>query len=119
MIAGVEAESRALAWRENDRPVRAWPGPVLTRYVEIIDITGNLTSVSNLRWNRRMDASSPRHLGRPWQMAPYAPHVAQWLREDPNLSGAESPRRIRIAVYRAGKLAFCELVRHLIHPGSA
>src|SRR5437763_15512547 len=109
MIAGVEAESRALAWRENDRPVRAWPGPVLTRYVEIIDISGNLTSVSNLRWNRRMDASSPRHVGRPWQMAPYAPQLAHWLRRDPNLSGAELLQRFRIAGCRGGKSAFVAL----------
>ena len=65
-----------------------------------------------------MDASSPRHVGRPWQMAPYAPQVAQWLREDPNLSGAEILRRIRIAGYRGGKSAFYELVRQLRVPGS-
>jgi len=65
-----------------------------------------------------MDASSPRHVGRPWQMAPYAPQVAQWLREDPNLSGAEILRRVRLAGYRGGKSAFYELVRQLRVPGS-
>src|SRR5207237_5404919 len=85
----------------------------LARDVEIVDISGSLTSVSNLRWNPLMDASSPRHVGRPWQMAPYAPQVAQWLREDPNLSGAEILRRVRLAGYRGGKSAFYELVRRL------
>lgn len=65
-----------------------------------------------------MDDSSPRHVGRPWQMAPYAPQVAQWLREDPNLSGAEILRRVRSAGYRGGKSAFYELVRQLRVPGS-
>jgi hypothetical protein len=65
-----------------------------------------------------MSDSSPRHVGRPWQMAPYAPQVAQWLREDPNLSGAEILRRVRLAGYRGGKSAFYELVRQLRVPGS-
>jgi hypothetical protein len=51
-------------------------------------------------------------------MAPYAPQVAQWLHEDPNLSGAEILRRVRSAGYRGGKSAFYELVRQLRVPGS-
>jgi hypothetical protein len=37
----------------------------------------------------------------------------QWLREDPDLSGAEILRRIRLAGYRGGKSALYELVRRL------
>jgi hypothetical protein len=39
--------------------------------------------------------------------------VAQWLREDPDLSGAKILRRIRLAGYRGGKSALYELVRRL------
>src|SRR5437870_9361579 len=43
----------------------------------------------------------------------YAPQVTQWLREDPDLSGAEILRRVRLAGYRGGKSALYELVRRL------
>ena len=55
----------------------------------------------------------PRGAGRPSTVAPYTPQVAQWLREDPDLSGAEILRRIRLAGYRGGKSALYELVRRL------
>ena len=51
--------------------------------------------------------------GRPSTVAHYAPQVTQWLREDPDLSGAEILRRVRLAGYRGGKSALYELVRRL------
>jgi hypothetical protein len=58
-------------------------------------------------------APQPRGPGRPSTAAPYEPLVAQWLREDPDLSGAEILRRVRLAGYRGGKSALYELVRRL------
>jgi hypothetical protein len=55
----------------------------------------------------------PRGTGRPSTVAPYAPQVAQWLSEDPDLPGAEILRRVRRAGYRGGKSALYELVRRL------
>jgi len=55
--------------------------------------------------------SQPR--GRPSTVAHYAPLVTQWLGEDPNLSGAEILRRVRLAGYCGGKSALYELVRRL------
>jgi hypothetical protein len=46
-------------------------------------------------------------------VAPYAPEVAQWLREDPDLPGVEILQRVRVAGYRGGKSALYELVRRL------
>jgi hypothetical protein len=43
----------------------------------------------------------------------YAPRVAQWLREDPDLPGVEILRRVQLAGYRGGKSALYELVRRL------
>ena len=54
-----------------------------------------------------------RGAGRPSTVAPYAPEVAQWLREDPDLPGVEILRRVRLAGYRGGKSALYELVRRL------
>ena len=48
-------------------------------------------------------------------MAPYAPEVARWLREDPDLPGVELLRRVRLAGYRGGKSALYELVRRMRH----
>jgi hypothetical protein len=59
----------------------------------------------------------PRGVGRPSTVACYAPQVAQWLSEDPDLSGAEILRRVRLAGYRGGKSALYELVRLLRVPG--
>jgi len=55
----------------------------------------------------------PRGAGRPSTVAPYEPLVAQWVREDPDVSGAEILRRVRLAGYRGGKSALYELVRRL------
>ena len=49
-------------------------------------------------------------------MVPYAPEVARWLREDPDLPGVELLRRVRLAGYRGGKSALYELVRRMRHP---
>ena len=46
-------------------------------------------------------------------VAQYAPQVTHWLREDPDLSGVEILRRVRLAGYRGGKSALYELVRRL------
>ena len=51
--------------------------------------------------------------GRPSTVALYAPQVTQWLREDPDLSGAEILRRARLAGYLGGKSALYELVKRL------
>jgi hypothetical protein len=59
-------------------------------------------------WGR---TSQPR--GRPSTLPLYASQVTQWLREDPDLSGAEILRRVRLAGYRDGKSALYELVRRL------
>ena len=58
-------------------------------------------------------APRPRGPGRPSTVAPYEPQVAQWLREDPDLSGVEILRRVRLAGYRGGKSALYELVKRL------
>ncbi len=58
-------------------------------------------------------APRPRGPGRPSTVAPYAPQVTQWLREDPDLPGVEILRRVRLASYRGGKSALYELVRRL------
>src|SRR5438034_2110743 len=65
-----------------------------------------------------MDGSAPRDVGRPSKMVSYAPQVAEWLREDPTLSGAKILQRIRRAGYRGGKSALYEFVRRLRVPGS-
>ena len=56
---------------------------------------------------------TPQPRGRPSTVAQYAPQVTQWLREDPELSGAEILRRVRLAGYRGGKSALYELVRRV------
>jgi hypothetical protein len=48
-------------------------------------------------------ALRPRGPGRPSTVELRAPQVAQWLREDPDLSGVEILRRVRLAGYRGGK----------------
>ena len=63
--------------------------------------------------SQRTPVPQPRGAGRPSTAAPYAPQVAQWLREAPNLSGAKILRRVRLAGYRGGKSALYELVRRL------
>jgi hypothetical protein len=60
-----------------------------------------------------MPAPRPRGAGRPSTVELYAPQVAQWLREDPDLPGVEILRRVRLTGYRGGKSALYELVRRL------
>ena len=60
-----------------------------------------------------MEGSSPRPKGRPSKVAPYASQLAEWLREAPDISGAEILWRVRLAGYRGGKSALYELVRRL------
>ncbi len=60
-----------------------------------------------------------RGVGRPSVVAHYAPQLAQWLCEDPDLAGAEILRRLRLSGYRGGKSALYELVRRLRVPRGA
>jgi hypothetical protein len=60
-----------------------------------------------------MDAGQPRRTGRPSTVVAWESQVAQWLREQPDLSGAEILRRVRIAGYRGGKSALYALVMRL------
>jgi len=61
----------------------------------------------------------PRGVGRPSTVAPFAPQIEGWLREQPGLSGAEVLRRAREVGYRGGKSALYELVRRLRIPVAA
>ena len=61
----------------------------------------------------------PRGVGRPSTVAPFAPQIEVWLRQEPALSGAEVLRRAREVGYRGGKSALYELVRRLRVPASA
>jgi hypothetical protein len=70
--------------------------------------SGSLTSSGGQAWTRQV-----RGVGRPSTVAPYEPQVAQWLRERPDLPGAEILRRVRLTGYRGGKSALYELVRRL------
>jgi hypothetical protein len=63
-------------------------------------------------------APRPHGTGRPSTVAPYAPRIAQWLRERPDLPSVEILRRVRLAGYRGGKSALYDLVRQLRMPGS-
>jgi hypothetical protein len=60
-----------------------------------------------------MEESASRSKGRPSKLAPYASQVAQWLREAPDLSGAEILSRVRLAGYRGGKSALYDFVKQL------
>jgi hypothetical protein len=55
----------------------------------------------------------PRGTGRPSTVKQYAPQIAQWLRETPNISSSEILQRLRLAGYRGGKSSLYELVRQL------
>ena len=61
----------------------------------------------------------PRGVGRPSTVAPFAPQIEVWLRQEPALSGAEVLRRAREVGYRGGKSALYELVRRLRAPASS
>ena len=58
-------------------------------------------------------AWTPRGVGRPSTVAPFAPQIEVWLSQEPALSGAEILRRAREVGYRGGKSALYELVRRL------
>jgi hypothetical protein len=59
-----------------------------------------------------------RGVGRPSTVIQHESLVTQWLREGPDISGAEILRRARLAGYRGGKSALYELVRRLRAPGA-
>jgi hypothetical protein len=76
-------------------------------------VIGELTAFSPaVSVNGQVHIRSSR-VGRPSTVAPYAPQIAQWLREDPALSGADLLRRVRVSGYHGGKSALYELVRRL------
>src|SRR6266404_395196 len=83
---------------------------------QAIDISANPISVSNLPSGPAMEGSAPGSKGRPSKVAPYASQVAQWLREAPDISGAEVLSRVRLAGYRGGKSALYEFVKQLRTP---
>jgi hypothetical protein len=58
-----------------------------------------------------VDGPLRRGVGRPSVVTHYAPQLAQWLCEDPDLTGAEILRHLRLSGYRGGKSALYELVR--------
>jgi len=60
-----------------------------------------------------MKGSTGNNVGRPSNLAQYAPQVAQWLREDPAPKAGEILRRVRLAGYGGGKSALYELVRRV------
>lgn len=68
--------------------------------------------------NPLVEGSAPRDVGRPSKIAPYSSLLGQWLRDTPDLSGAEILRRARLAGYRGSKSALYEFVRRLRAPGS-
>lgn len=79
----------------------------------------NGTSAVNQTGNGDAHAwPQPRGVGRPSTVAPFAPQIEAWLREEPALSGAEVLRRARIVGYSGGKSALYELVRRLRLPVS-
>ncbi len=102
--------------------VRDSPGQLLPAPQKLLIFLECYSGIGFAVESCRMDGSSssevtpsppPRGPGRPSTVAPYEPLVAQWLREDPDLSGAEILRRVRLAGYRDGKSALYELVRRL------
>jgi hypothetical protein len=52
-----------------------------------------------------------RGVGRPSTVTAYEALLAQWLRANPSLTGAEILRRARLAGYHGGKSALYELIR--------
>lgn len=73
-----------------------------------MESSGQMLPIERQPWPPRS-----RGVGRPSVVAQYASQLAQWLRENPDLSGAEILRRARLAGYRGGKSALYELVRRL------
>ncbi len=58
-------------------------------------------------------ASQSGNVRRPSIVAKYAAQVAQWLREEPNISAVEIMRRAQALGYNGGKSALYELVRRV------
>jgi hypothetical protein len=61
---------------------------------------------------------TPLHPGRPSVVAQFAPDITRWLRENPDIPGAEVLRRVQLAGYRGGKSALYELVKRLRPSGT-
>jgi hypothetical protein len=74
------------------------------------EVNGSVSGSTHRPWLQ------PRGVGRPSTVAPFAPQIEAWLRENPALSGAEVLRRAREVGYQGGKSALYELVRRLRIP---
>jgi len=87
--------------------------------MEGLDMSVNGTAISDSVSGAAPSAWPPRGVGRPSTVAPFAPQIEVWLRQEPALSGAEVLRRAREVGYRGGKSALYELVRRLRVPASS
>jgi hypothetical protein len=101
----------------KDSPGELWPAPqklpILLEFDSGIGFAVESCRMDGSSSSEVMSAPQPPRPGRPSTMELYAPQVAQWLREDPDLPGVEILRRARLAGYRGGKSALYELVRRL------
>jgi hypothetical protein len=95
-------------------------GELVPGTAEVNDLSRIVIPASDLRCSPAVDGSGEvtppprrRGAGRPSTVAPYAAQVAQWLSEDPAVSGAEILRRVRRAGYLGGKSALYEVVKRL------
>jgi len=84
-----------------------------------MSVNGTAVNESNANGGTPRPWLQPRGVGRPSTVAPFAPQIETWLREQPGLSGAEVLRRAREVGYRGGKSALYELVRRLRIPVAA
>ena len=112
-------------WLENHRPGESFTRAIRARSAEVTDLSGNSIPVWELPQSLGMSSfgeATPvedpqrRGVGRPSVVIRYTPQLARWLGENPDLSGAEILRRLRLCGYRGGKSAFYELVRRLRVP---
>ena len=109
-------------WLENHRPGESLTRAIRARSAEVTDLSGNSIPVWELPQSLGMSSfgeATPvedpqrRGVGRPSVVIRYTPQLARWLGENPDLSGAEILRRLRLCGYRGGKSALYELVRRL------
>jgi len=87
--------------------------------MEGLDMSVNGMAINDPVKGAAPPAWQPRGVGRPSTVAPFAPQIEVWLRQEPALSGAEILRRAREVGYRGGKSALYELVRRLRVPASS
>src|SRR6267378_5691960 len=90
-------------------------GPILASASEVADLLQTRFRYRTCSGTSVMDdvPSAPARRGRPSTVARYVPSIVEWLRDQPELSSADTLRRIRVAGYRGGKSALYDLVRRL------